>query len=142
MAINRYKLRNFDDHHDKKRFYSASDLTSGLSVSNGQYDISKGITHSYITTPTGKHLIGDVELCMSMDPSVLAIISPTEQSLLRMQITRNPPQRHSFSDDDLIASVVPTYGVERSDVDKFLSSDLLASESPTPESPTPESFDS
>lgn len=150
MPVNRYKLRNFDHHHDGvfcSSFFQSCDRSSDLAVSNSIYDRNRMITHGFIKSDSYVRLVSDVELAFSSDPSVLSVISPESQRNLRMSISHTPTPSASFSDSELIESVLPTYGVERSDVvrmaesldSSFVSPDTSTSENPFPYVPTPES---
>lgn len=144
MSVNRYKLRNFDNHH-KDGFHSlysqSCDRTPDIAVSNAIYDRNRMITHGFIKTGISTRLVCDVELAMSSDPSVRSVISPDAQRNLRMAISHAPSPSASVPDSELIESVVPVYGVERSDAIAMAESFDFSYPSPGASSPDDSSPD-
>lgn len=139
--MNRFKLRNFDCHHEQFSYACCDDDSEALAFSNSVYDVSKGITHSFVKVPLDDEhvfvrLVSDVELAFSTDPSVTAICPPMVQNALRQRILNMPRGPVvPATDDELLDSVPSTFGLETSDAVKVASAVSDRFPSPSPISP-------
>lgn len=130
--LNHFKIRNFDHHHDNFSYLDVDDASPAIAFSNSVYDVSKGITHSFVHIQLDEdtsvtRLVSDVELAFSTDPSIVSICPPMVQSALRQGILNQPRGPVvPATDDELLNSVPDTFPRETSDIVKL--SDLLNSE--------------
>lgn len=120
VMANRYLQRYYDNHRFKR-----VDVVTPLSVahSNSMYDKSKGLTHTFIHTNKGGkddnvRLIGDVEICMSSDPSVTSEFSPMYRSQLRNGLVNSKGAGSTgLSDEQLMDSIPCNVKFEREDAE-------------------------
>lgn len=120
VMANRYLQRYYDNHRFKR-----VDVVTPLSVahSNSMYDKSKGLTHTFIHTAKGEkddnvRLIGDVEICMSNDPSVTSEFSPIYRAQLRNGLVNSKGAGLTgLTDDQLMDSIPCNVKFEREDAE-------------------------
>lgn len=123
MIRNRYYQRYFSrPNTDGDKFIDASTPQS-VAFSNALYDSSKGLTHTFLHTDKGQpddvvRLIGDVEICMSSDPSVTSQFSPMYRSQLRAGLVNaKGGDSPGLSDEQLLSSVPCNVKLERNEID-------------------------
>lgn len=106
--INRFKLRNFDDHHDD---FHRPCVPLDYVKSDTLYDNNKGVTHFIFKDPNSDNhrIVSDVEICMSDSPEITSQFPAEYRNALRNKLQNQPhsPLRSTpVSDDDLIATSV------------------------------------
>lgn len=125
---NRFKLRNFDDHHKNFVFNDNPErLKRSVIESNRQYDLNAGVTHRFIHYPDDSvRLVSDVELIMSNDPYVSSYTPQELRNSLYRQLTSTSSKVASprLSDEQLFNTVPSSFGHEISDT-SFLSQSFL-----------------
>lgn len=131
---NRYKLRNFDHHHDD---YIVPMPFTGLdtTVSDSIYEDNKGISHAFLHYPSSDdvspvRLISDVEIAVGSDPAISSQFDNEYRSALRASLENQPRASRvpARSDDDLIAANVPN-NLERDEALRYSKSALRGIES-------------
>lgn len=131
--INRYKLRNYDCHHDngyRPPVFEASDVQKAQVISDSLYDRNVGVTHCFLHTNKGAEddrvrLVCDVELAMSTSEDIRSLVSPEMQSRLRLGLQNQPKTNAaSLSDDQLMRSVPANFGLERDEMAAIAKSQL------------------
>lgn len=131
--INRYKLRNYDCHHDngyRPPVFEASDVQKAQVISDSLYDRNVGVTHCFLHTNKGAEddrvrLVCDVELAMSTSEDIRSLVSPEMQSRLRLGLQNQPKTNSaSLSDDQLMRSVPANFGLERDEMAAIAKSQL------------------
>lgn len=138
-------MRNFDGHLNN-RCLSSCDHSDRLHKetleSNHIYDANVGITHVFVPFFSRKRYVGPVELAFSSDPSVLSVVSPAHQTVLRSSYlsARRSTGSSSVTDEDLLhapdGNIFPS---ERSESDSLIRSsvDKLSNAVPSPVDATP-----
>lgn len=108
MSVNRYKLRNFDNHHDDYQFPVSS---LDYSFSNTLYDMNKGVTHDFLHSDKGHEddsvrIVSDVEICMSQSPDITSRYPAEYRNNLRNSLEgmRSPVVHSGMTDDQLLNS--------------------------------------
>ncbi len=131
--LNRYKLRNYDSHHDEGYLppvFEASDVQKAQVISDSLYDRNVGVTHCFLHTNKGAEddrvrLVCDVELAMSTSEDIRSLVSPEMQSRLRLGLQNQPKTNtSSLSDDQLVRSVPANFGLERDEMAAIAKSQL------------------
>lgn len=131
--INRYKLRNYDSHHDNgycPPVFEASDVQKAQVISDSLYDRNVGVTHCFLHTNKGAEddrvrLVCDVELAMSTSEDIRSLVSPEMQSRLRLGLQNQPKTNAvSLTDDQLMRSVPANFGLERDEMASIVKSQL------------------
>lgn len=131
--INRYKIRNYDGHHDngyRPPVFDSSDVQKAQVISDSLYDRNVGITHCFLHTNKGAEddrvrLVCDVELAMSTSEDIRSLVSPEMQSRLRLGLQNQPKTNiASLSDDELFRSVPANFGLERDEMAFIVKSQL------------------
>lgn len=103
--INRFKLRNFDNHHDRFRD-TPVDVTNAMIVSNSQYDLNKGVTHIVVDRDGMYRIISDVEIAMSDNPDIVSMFSAEYRDNLRKGLMNQPRGKDMhMSDDQLVEQI-------------------------------------
>ena len=123
MIRNAYYQRYFADASlDKDKQILAIDSASVVR-SNSMYDKNKGLTHTFIHSNKGGkddkvRLIGDVEICMSNDPSVTSEFSPMYRAQLRTGLVNSKGAGPTgLTDEQLMLSIPCNVKFEREDAD-------------------------
>lgn len=131
---NRFKLRNFDNHHDN---YIVSMPFTGLdtSVSDSIYENNKGVSHAFLHYPSSDEsspvrLISDVEIAVGTDPVISSQFDNDYRNALRASIENQPRASRipARSDDDLIDANIPN-NLERDEALRYSKSALRGIES-------------
>lgn len=115
--MNRFKLRNFDKHHDKFSFPDVSEqLSRDLVVSDSQYDRSRFVTHAFLPSSDGRfRYCSSIELAFSTSPDVVSYVPLDLRSKLQTSVFSRPSPSNGLSDDDLLRSVPSSFGHERAE---------------------------
>lgn len=125
---NRFKLRNFDDHHNNFTLVDSPDrLKRSMIESNRIYDRNAGVTHRFIHLPDDSvRLVSDVELIMSNDPYISSFTPRELKDNLYRQLTssRSSSKSPQLSDTELYQSVPSNFGLELSDSISLIKSSL------------------
>lgn len=116
MPINRFKLRNFDNHHDSGYIPPLTSSKDGeISVSNSLHDRNNAKTHYFLHTNRGKdddfvRIISDVEICLSNAQCVTSQFPEGYRhnlmNSLRSQDFSLPPQ--GLTDEQLEKTLMPS----------------------------------
>lgn len=131
---NRYKLRNFDHHHDD--FIVPMPFTGlDTTVSDSIFEANKGVSHAFLHYPSSDdvspvRLISDVEIAVGSDPVISSQFDNEYRSALLSSIENQPRSSRvpARSDDDLIAANVPN-NLERDEALRYSKSALRDIES-------------
>lgn len=119
--MNRYKSRNFDNHHVGFSAHMATVAESNIKLleqdvvaSNRLYDMNVGKTHMFVTMPDGqKRLVLDVEMAYSNDPSVSSMLPREFRAALQNGLVSQPRiKSNNLSDEQLLSGLRQTFGRE------------------------------
>lgn len=114
--MNRFKQRNFDNHHEHI-FEDFHDIGT-FDFSNFLYDTQRGIStmilkYSDSDCVYAERPLSDVEMSMSQDPVLLSQISPQQQAIIKQNLASytkpgiSSPALSQLSDEEIRSFMVP-----------------------------------
>lgn len=128
MPKNRFKLRNFDSHHDGGMKIPSVELS--LDESDRLYEQNRGLTHAFVHTNRGSdddvvRLISDVEIIHGSDLSVKSMFPPEYRQRLRSALLSQSYRTPVASmPDDLLAKLCVPSGLELDERVSYITSRL------------------